>query len=256
MPLRARSRKTHRSSSHWSNVSWLAAGSASRGKKFCVWLQGEASKIPQIVSGNVGASTLAPDQRSILRQMGQHHRGHGLRSQRGFELRQPRNKKLLGRVAELVAPGMVPIQLGQTAEDFLRTLPRRLRRSLVVIRPRRLRIGPYEQLKALDQTIVRESIGQRLSQVRAQSRWLNAAEERNAAMLNVYRSAADAIEDKARITIPCLQIESALLLPPIAIQRGQPTGQFIAQNEQAGRIIGELLQSISDLLMKRASPSA
>lgn len=67
-----------------------------------------------------------------------------------------------------------------------------------MVGPRGLRIRPDQQLKALNQTIVGRSVGQRLGQVRAQSRWLNAAEERNATMFDVNRTAPDAVEGKAR----------------------------------------------------------
>ncbi len=58
-------------------------------------------------------------------------------------------------------------------------------------------------------------------------------------MVHVHGAAANTIEGEAGVAVPRYQVEGSLIYAATAVERGQPTGQLVAQHEQTGRVAGQ-----------------
>src|SRR5829696_844989 len=112
-------------------------------------------------------------------------------------------------------------------EDLVGPVLRLDIRPTVHVLPSWKRIGPHQQLKALQEAVVSLLSLGGLVDVGRERSWLNAAQDGEAQGRYVQRPSTDSVHIKATRTVPGLQVERAVPFASLLVQVPEPAGEFV-----------------------------
>src|SRR5215218_1350030 len=119
------------------------------------------------------------------------------------------------------------VQGSESPEDLVGPVLRLDIWPTVHVPPGWVRIGPHQQLKALQQTVIALLSLGGLVDVGRERPGLDAAQDGEAQGRYVQRSSTDWVHIKATRTVPGLQVERAVPFASLLVQVPEPAGEFV-----------------------------
>src|SRR5215217_6897809 len=126
-----------------------------------------------------------------------------------------------------VAPNSSGVQLIEPIEDLTGPVLRLNVGPAVDVSPGTWSVGPHQQLKALQQTVIALLSLGGLVDVGREGPGLDAAQDGETQGRYVQRSSTDSVHIKATRTVPGLQVERAVPFASLLVQVPEPAGEFV-----------------------------